>query len=192
MFRHPAAFLALLAGEGTASAPSAPRTQALTIQKIEFQAPAPYNEGDTMNLAEANTLNQTLGENLRNNFADKVKKAVEAAGEAGLSAESTERLRVEFAEYAASYEFQGRRQRRETLDPVGREALKMAKVAVHSAIRARDMKIEELPEDHVEKLIKQYAAKPEVQAEAQRRVDATRSLAADDLDFTVPQAAVAQ
>ena len=45
----------------------------IKVEGLIFNAPAPYRQGHILNENEANTLNQTFAENLRNNFAKKVK-----------------------------------------------------------------------------------------------------------------------
>ena len=53
-------------------------TQTITIQGGQFQIPMPFSEGHTLNGPEASAMNQLFAENIRNNFAGKMKKAEEA------------------------------------------------------------------------------------------------------------------
>ena len=45
----------------------------IIIQGVTFNVPTPYAEGHVLATNEASALNQLLHENLRNNFASKVK-----------------------------------------------------------------------------------------------------------------------
>jgi hypothetical protein len=78
------------------------------------------------------TLQQTRRENLRNNFAKKVKEAKANGG-------VTPEVHQAFADYAAKYEF-GVRQPgapRVVRDPVEREAMKLIRSAITAAYRAK-------------------------------------------------------
>ena len=54
----------------------------ITIQGMGFAVPIVYAEGHPLTANQAAALNQVLAENLRNNFASKVKEAVTAAAKA--------------------------------------------------------------------------------------------------------------
>lgn len=161
--------------------------QSLTIQGIDFPFKPRYTTGHVLTENEASVLNQTLAENLRNNFAKRVATAKEAEGE-DLSEDTLERLGTEFAEYADKYQF-GKRQAAapRTTDPIAREAHKIAKAKITEALRARDIDIKSLPEGKMEEFIKSVLEKkPEIREEAKRRVEAAKSIAAgalDGLDF---------
>lgn len=177
--------------DGTAdqSVPS----QQITIQGIIFSAPAPYAEGHVLSVVEANVLNQTYGENLRNNFAavirkklEEMNKAAKAAAEAaGLEftelksypAELMDDLRAEFAAYSTGYAFATRTARAPS-DPVRAEALKIASELVKAALRSRNLKQKDMVEGQFDKLVDDLVAKrPEIMEEARNRVKATAALA---------------
>jgi hypothetical protein len=161
-------------------------TQEVTIQGIVFAAPAPYDAGHEINEAEAKTLNQVLGENLRNNFAAKVKDLKDKAEGGNLSEEEIDGLRTAFAEYAAKYEFSGKRQARAPLDPVAREASKIAKQTITTALTAKGLKVKDLKEGQMDDLVAQLLSKqPGIMEEARRRVSATQDIAADALEGLV-------
>lgn len=107
----------------------------LTIEGEVFEdtfVPANISVGAPMTEGHVASLLQTRRENLRNNFAKKVKAAKENGG-------VTDETHRAFAEYAASYEF-GVRQPgapRVTRDPVEREAFKLIKSAISAAYRAK-------------------------------------------------------
>jgi Asp-tRNA(Asn)/Glu-tRNA(Gln) amidotransferase A subunit family amidase len=115
----------------------------LTIAGHQFQVPdallAKYNVGYTLSTeGEAHALQQTFTENLRNNFASKVKAKLEN-GNTELSPEDQAALQAEFDAYAAKYEFGIRQpgQVRVAKDPVEREVRKMAGGAISERYRAK-------------------------------------------------------
>ena len=158
-------------------------TTPITIQGHTFEAPARYAEGHVCSLNEANTLNQTLAENLRNNFASRLKKAIEASEAEGGPELDLDALRAEFAEYAETYEFNGKRAARAPVDPIEKEATKIAGQMIAEALRAKNIdvkaaresgKFDELVTNLLEK-------KPAIREEAARRVAATQNVADDIL-----------
>ncbi len=153
--------------------------QEITIQDIVFRIPSPYHDGYTINAAEAAALNQTYAENLRNNFAKSVKQAKEAGAEVDVA-----ELQAQLTAYAETYEFQGRRRSVATpVDPVGKEAHKIAKSMVTEALQKKGIKIKDLPEGKLESLIEDLLAKnPAIREEAERRVEATKAATVDLFD----------
>ena len=113
----------------------------ITIAGHAFTVPegvlAKYAVGTTHTLDEgtASTLQQVTCENLRNNFTSKVKK--EANG-GELTEEARKSLQAAFDSYAASYSFGVRtRGERTVVDPVEKEARKLAKAELSVAYKAR-------------------------------------------------------
>lgn len=168
---------------------------------MEFSYPTPYVAGQhTLTEGEAATLNQVLGENLRNNFAAKIKAKKEAVAaeyrkannlpetaevEVGNDSLDKSELDTEFAQYAADYEFGVRAQGtgpRVPVDPVEREAFNMAKAVIRNALKEKNIKISSVPDEKMEELIKQLLdSNPAIRQEAKRRVDTTSNIAAGDL-----------
>lgn len=172
-------------------------TQSITVQGLVFNVPAPYAEGHTLTTAEAAVLNQTFGENLRNNFAARVRSAKEAQIKAQGLAEDTdlktitldeqtlETLKGEFAEYAAGYSFSGKRQTRTPVDPVLREATKIAREMITSSLAKRTppVKVKDLPDGKMDELVRNLLSKrPDITEEAKRRVDAVKAVAEAAMD----------
>jgi hypothetical protein len=133
------------------------KTEEITIQGHTFVAPVRYAEGHTLTANEAGALNQTYHENLRNNFASSVRKALEehygTKGEDGkvsipddaeLNDEQLAAVQAEFDAYAQAYEFGARRAggARQSTDPVEREAINLAKTAIREALRKQGKKAE--------------------------------------------------
>ena len=94
----------------------------ITIAGKTFNAPLRYEEGHELSAGEAAALNQTYHENLRNNFAKKVKDAIEAG------AFSQDVIQIEFDAYAREYQFGVRTGGGGApRDPVTKEALDILK-----------------------------------------------------------------
>lgn len=113
----------------------------ITIQGYTFVVPegvlAKFAVGTTHTLDEgtASTLQQVTCENLRNNFAAKVKKV---ANGSDLTDEQLKTLQSEFETYAGSYTFGVRtRGERTIVDPVEKEARKLASADLAAAYKAR-------------------------------------------------------
>lgn len=158
----------------------------ITIHSIQFEATAPYADGHICTAVEAAVLNSARHENLRNNFGKKLSALLQAAGIPPGEAPNqvlVEGLRAEFRAYDARYTFSAPLPPRRSLDAVGRAAYNIAKDIVTAALRKRDLAPSDLSEGLFDQHIAAVAAKPEVRAEAERRVNATRSIAADALEL---------
>lgn len=161
--------------------PDTPRAE-ITIQGATFQAPEPFEEGHQLNENEAAALNQLLHENLRNNFASKVKDAL---GEVQGKVDDLDMtaLQSEFDKYAEGYEFGVRRTGvRVPKDPVQHEAVKIAGALVRKALAKNKIKVAELPEGKFDELVTKYAQMENVQAAARSAADAKAAAAAIALD----------
>ena len=88
-------------------------TQSITILGLRFNVPSPYSAGHVCTKGEARALNQKRLESIRNNLAAAAKDG--ALTQADVDA------------YAASYAFGERTPRRRANDPVGAEALELAR-----------------------------------------------------------------
>ena len=156
----------------------------LVIQGLTFSYSARYAEGHPLTQVEANALNQLMGENLRNNFASQIKKAVDAQpkDEAGnpvpLSPDQIAKLQSDFAAYAASYEFSAARGPRSVVDPVEREARKMAKTILLNQLKAKGIDVKSLAEGKLDELIDALLEKqPAIRERAKQYVDSLAELA---------------
>tara|TARA_R110000868_G_scaffold274194_1_gene533413 strand:+ start:220 stop:720 length:501 start_codon:yes stop_codon:yes gene_type:complete len=155
----------------------------ITIQGLDFTASTPYDEGHVVTLAEAKALNQVRLENLRNNFASKIKAA---KGEAeALTSEQAAALTSEFAAYDAEYVFTlasvggGKRE----TDPVMVEAKKIARAKITAALQAAGRKVKDVDAEKLADAIAAMAEKDDVQAMAKKVVKARQTAAADDVDL---------
>lgn len=162
-------------------------TLSFSSKGIVFELAARYREGDTINKPEANTLNQTLVENLRNNFTPRIAAKLEAIAKAegaerDLTEAEKEELKAVFQTYESEYTFQGKRGSRTPVDPVRREAVKMARETITAALRAKEISPKDLKEGQMDELIEGYLkAHAEVLAEARVRVDKAKEAASDAL-----------
>lgn len=163
-------------------------TQPVVIQGQLFTINAPYTAGHVLNENEAAALNQLRAENIRNNFATRMKKAEEdkqpPLGQDKLN------------EYDATYQFGIRAAGKLPQDPVEKEAYKLAEVAVIAALKARGTKLKELPEGKLDELVTQTLEKrPHFREQAKKVVEARKEAvgaAAVDLGEVQPQQAAAQ
>lgn len=181
----------------SAAADGGAKVTSITIQGLEFEAPQPYAAGTVeLTPGEASALNQTLAENLRNNFAPKIKAAMEEYRKANNLAEDAEvpvanldqdALIAQFNEYADKYEFGVRTAggTRTPTDPVEREAMRIGRERVKAALNKKGIKIDSVSKEKMSELIQQVLSKyPDIKEEAKRRVDATASIALDGLDLS--------
>lgn len=117
--------------------------QSITIQSHKFEVPdgvlAQFTPGQSIELDEgtASTLRQVLCENLRNNFAGKVKETLN--GSERLTDEQLAELQSSFNEYAQTYRFGVRsvRGERKAIDPLERVMIRLAKEDISRAFKAR-------------------------------------------------------
>lgn len=182
---------------GANPAPASEDTIAkITIQGLEFEAPQPYKPGaHELTEGEASALNQTLAENLRNNFAPKIKaemaKYRQANGlaedaEVAISSLDQDALNEAFDKYASEYEFgvrKGGGGPRTPTDPVEREAFGIARDKVKAALKAKNIEVGSVSKEKMGEYIKQVLDKyPAIREEAKRRVDTTAGLAVEGLD----------
>lgn len=156
-------------------------TKTITIQGLDFEASQPYAAGHTVTEAEAKALNQVRAENLRNNFAAKIKAA---KGEAeALTDEQLLQLTSDFAAYDAAYQFTlasvggGKRE----TDPVQAEAKKIAKAIVADKLKAAGKKLSDIDADVLAGAIAKVAESEGVQKAAKKAVADRQKAAETDL-----------
>lgn len=184
---------------GQASAPQTAASEEsvanITIQGLEFEAPQPYKAGPReLTEGEASALNQTLAENLRNNFAPRIKAAQAEYRKANNLAEDAEvavtsldqeKLAEDFEKYASEYKFGVRTAGgpRTPSDPVGKEAHRIALAKVKTALKAKNIAADSVSKEKMAEYVKQVLDKyPAIREEAERRVQAAGSVAVEELD----------
>lgn len=168
----------------------------ITIAGLPFQYPRPYEAGHTLTEGEASALNQVFGENLRNNYAQKIRGMLEEHKKANNIPEDEElsagvldkdTLDSEFAEYAAKYEF-GVRQAgsgpRAPADPVGKEAHRIAWDRIKAALQKKGIQINTVTKEQKDNLIQQALTKyPDIRETAEQYVNAKASIAMEELQL---------
>jgi len=158
----------------------------LTIQGLVFSVPRVYAPGHVLNEHEAQALDQTRRENLRNNFASRIEAKIAELKKAGATDPKVgdlneEELRAEFQKYVDEYSFAARRTRA-PVDPVLNEATKMARAQVTAALRKKEIDLKTVSAEQMQKYVDALLAKyPGITEEAKRRVDATKSISTDIL-----------
>lgn len=147
----------------------------ITIAGHSFNVPARYEEGHELTAGEASALNQTYHENLRNNFAKKVKDAGEGADVAALQAELTK--------YADDYQFGIRTAGAGvSRDPVMSEAMRIAKKQVAEMIKKAGKKVNDYEASAINAAAKGLIDKdPQIMEIAKTRVAEQQSLAQNEL-----------
>ncbi len=150
----------------------------ITIAGHSFNVPVRYEEGHELTAGEASALNQTYHENLRNNFAKKVK---DAGASADLAA-----LQAELDQYAEAYQFGVRTSGGGGVsrDPVMSEAMRIAKTQIGDLIRAKGGKVTDYEPTAITAAAKALLDKPQgaqIMEVAKARVEEQKRLAADGL-----------
>ena len=165
---------------------------AITIAKQVFSVYTPFNEGDVLSAAEASALNQTFGENMRNNFSAKVKKAVED-GDLDVSA-----VQTALDEYMLAYVFGQRKSRgtgaaidRTPRDPIGTRALELAREAVRRKIRELGGSLKDYPaKDISERARKAVEANPKFRSTAEAQLAQESEIDVDTVELDSAVASV--
>lgn len=140
---------------------------------VNVNVAQPYTEGHVLTSLEAEKLNHVLADNIRTSLIAKIKRAAE---EGSVDADA---LSKEFQAYADAYSFTVRAPKA-AVDPVAKEANKIAKEQVLAAIRRKGGN----PSDYSAEQLSEYVAKvlqhkPEIREEAERRVNSSRQIAGD-------------
>jgi len=143
-------------------------TKTIQILGEKYEISAPYVAGHALSEAEAKVLNQTRGENIGNNFRKSVKDALALADETARSAALTKILE-EITAYDKEYVFtvSGTHQ---VVDPVEREALKLAKAAVMAKLKADGRDIKAIDKEKLEAAIEKVALREDILKAAKKRV----------------------
>ncbi len=167
--------------------------QRIKVEGLIFSAPMPYKAGHVLLENEAGALNQTFAENLRNNFAKRVKAVKEEAAKNGGSlaenVDAPEDLQTEFASYANDYSFGSRRTSSSgdaslPKDPILRQAHIMARELIRAHCKAKNIKVDA---EQVNAMVPGLLAKrQDLMDEAKRRVEATSAVSLEDLGLEIP------
>lgn len=152
-----------------------------------FRVPAPYAAGSVeLTEGEANTLNQTLAENVRNNFSKRVTAEKDAAEREGREPD-TNGLQALLDAYTDNYEF-GVRQGGgggggRTADPVGTEAMELARADVRAALVKAGKKLKDYKAATISEAAKKLVdSKPHYRELAAQRVAQQQEAASAAMD----------
>jgi len=154
-------------------------TKPLTIAGVVFQAPLKFSEGHRISANEAAALNAQLHSDLAAKMRGAMAKAQKAVGEGvPLEAEAVDKLQQQLRALAAVHDFSPKSAN--TFDPVQREGLKMIRPLVLNALKKKGMDPKTLADGKLEEiLLAGLMKRPDIMAEAQRRVSAVKDLAGD-------------
>lgn len=160
-------------------------TREIVIQGVTVTVAQPYAEGHPLTAGEAKALNQVRAENIRNNMASVVKSA--KAEDGSITDEALASVAAAVAKYDVEYEFTltsaGGGSRR-TLDPLEKECIAIVKAQISAQIKAKGIKLKDVPKEKIEELIEQNKDNEKVVALAKKRLKEREGLAsAVELDF---------
>lgn len=169
---------------------SLPSKAKVTIQGIEFEFQPRYAAGQSLTLSEgeASAFNAILAENLRNNFAPRVRRYREENGigdDVELGSDDIAALAAAFAEYESSYIFRAQPTRKPILDPIEALASKLARESLAALLRKQGRALKDCDEEWIEeKIATGLERNPYFREEAARRIEAARSVAEITFDFS--------
>lgn len=139
---------------------------------IAINVPQPYAEGHVLSALEADKLNHVLADSIRTSLMSKLKRLPDADAAVG----------ADFQSYADSYSFVVRSPK-STVDPITKEAMKIAKEQVFAAIRRKGGNPTDYSADQIAEYVsKVLQHKPEIMDEAKRRINSSREMASDLLE----------
>jgi hypothetical protein len=154
----------------------------ITIQGILVTIEDLYQTGHVCSDVEANALNQTRAEGIRNNLAKEVKAVLEIAGKDAegnqreLSETAIANLQEKINSYSRSYVFSsgGR-----TSDPIQKEAKSIAKQILEGKLADQGVSLKDYPKDKFAANLEKIMAMDAVQKRATKTVADSRKLGAE-------------
>jgi len=163
--------------------------QTITVKGVQLQVPVPYKEGHSLRANEASVLNQTYAENLRNNLSKSVAEIVEKAG-GDASKVDAGSLQKMVDEYVPEYDFGVRRLGAgQPVDPVEREALRLAREQVRQAYKQNGFNLKDIGAEVInEKAAEAVEAYPQFRQLAKQNVKAKAAIGAEVLKGLKPSA----
>lgn len=145
----------------------------IKIAGHDFNIEDRYAEGHTLTANEAAALNQTRRENVRNNFASKVKKVVEEGGD-------VTSLQSDFDTFANGYEFGARvvgGASTASRDPVMTEARALARKAIDAALKAEGRSRKDIAEEKYKAAVEQLAQREDIMEQARTIAEQKKAVA---------------
>jgi hypothetical protein len=149
-----------------------------TVKEVVLQCHAPYKVGDVFTEGEASVMNQTLRENMRNNFAEDVVEAKKEAEEAGVELDVAA-LQEKLDKYYDSYEFGVRSAGIRAADPVEAEALSILRNKIREHLRVKGV-LKETSNAQISEMARQLLEKnPQIRDQARTIVAARESTSSE-------------
>lgn len=165
-------------------------TTTTTVYGLTFSIPQPFVEGQPLKANEADSMNQLLIENCRNNFASTISDLISERGlkvndspedARNLSDEDKQKLQADFTQYVTEYEFGVRKGGQRFADPVIREARELAKSKIRPALLKAGVKAGDITSEVMNAQIDKYWAQHGEKWMAQaRQIIALREAAASE------------
>jgi len=154
----------------------------ITVQGLILQSPQLFEEGHELTKNQAAVMCQTYDENVRNNYAAKIKKIcdkakVEKAAE--LSAEIKAKIQEDFDTYCEAYEFGVRGSTQ--ADPVKAQAVTLAIGCVKDALKEKGLKLSEVGADKIKEMAEQAVETNDAFMEKAEAIVAAKRAAATDI-----------
>lgn len=151
----------------------------ITIQGQVFRVPIRYTAGHQLTEGEAAALNQTLHENLRNNFASKVRDGTEA----GVPMET---LQQQLDDYASEYQFGVRTGGGGFRgDPVMTLAMGIAREMIRTVIKQKNLDADDWPPTRITQaakaLLESQGPDGKILSTARKQVEAEKEAAKEAL-----------
>lgn len=134
-------------------------TTTCTVSGMTFSIPQPFKEGDILKANEADSMNQLLIENCRNNFATTVTELVterSVSGPDALPEEDKQKLQADFTQYVSEYEFGVRKGGQRFADPIIREAREIGKSKIRPALIKAGVKASDITADVMNAQLDKY------------------------------------
>lgn len=129
-----------------------------------FPISQPYEEGHTLTAIEAKVLNQVRAENIGNNVRKKVQELLAEGKTAEAEALVAEKDReYQFTEAAAGGSSR-------TMDPIEKEARKIARDAIKAALAAKGQKLSDIDKERLDEAIAKAAQREDILAAAKKAV----------------------
>ena len=155
----------------------------ITVKGLILTTALIYDEGHECDEHEARTLNQTRCENLRNNFASEIQKAIDEAkvtSASELSAEVKAQLQRDFDMYAKGYTFEGRGA---IVDPVRTQAIQLAMGKIKETLKKKGHRLSDIGADKIKEMAEQAVDSKPVFMERAAKIIEMKRAAAEELSI---------
>ena len=152
--------------------------QPITISGVVFEIPPKHKEGDVLSSAEAAALNQVFFSDMSAKIKPLIVKAQKASGSLEISPEVRDDINAKLSEAIKSHSYVQRSTN--SYDPVQREAFKILRPIVKNALIAKGLDPKTMSEAKLEQtMLGVLEKRPDILAEAKRRIEAISSVAGD-------------